>query len=612
MKKYMFVICCLFSLCISCFGSISVTAPSASSVDQYGTVSVNWASDDVADGALVSIILQQSGSPVSTLATGQANIVGVNSFSWTVSQGPGSNYSIQVISESDGSVFDDSSIFSIVAPTVSVSTSNINQFDDLDVSWSVSGVISNDVNLSIAENGETASVTGGSTTYSFSTDNTGTWSPGTYTLTATSADQSSISDSTTFVVSASAISSVSVGDVNQFDTLNVSWVETGTIGSTVTVTAVNGGVTKTMSVASGVGSASFSTDETWTAGTYTVAVKSDDHVAISGSDTCVVTASTITSVNAGDVNQFETLTVSWTEAGTIGSTVTVTAVNGGVTKTTSVASGVGSASFSTDETWTAGTYTVTVKSDDHVAISGSDTCVVTASTITTVNAGDVNQFETLTVSWTEAGTIGSTVTVTAVNGGVTKTMSVASGVGSASFSTDETWTAGTYTVTVKSDDHAAISGSDTCVVTASTITTVNAGDVNQFDTLTVSWTEAGTIGSTVTVTAVNGGVTKTSSVASGVGSASFSTDETWTAGTYTVTVKSDDHVAISGSDTCVVTASTITTVNAGDVNQFDTLTVSWTEAGTIGSTVTVTAVNGGVTKNIKCSKWSWQCKFQYR
>ena len=377
-------------------------------------------------------------------------------------------------------------------------------------------------------------------------------------------------------------------------TLTVSWTEAGTIGSTVTVTAVNGGVTKTTSVASGVGSASFSTDETWTAGTYTVTVKSDDHVAISGNNTCVVTASTISSVSASNLNQFDTLTVSWLEAGSIGSNVTVTVANGGFNDSATVASGTLSASFATDETWPAGTYTVTVASVDHGSISGSySSCVLTASSISAVAATDVNQFDTLTVSWTEAGTIGSGVTVTAVSGGVTKTTSVASGVGSASFSTDETWTAGTYTVTVKSDDHAVLTANNTCVVSASSISTVSAADVNQFDTLAVSWTEAGTIGSGgVTVTAVNGGVTKTISVASGVGSASIATDKTWTAGTYTVTITSNDHAVLNANDTCVVSVSEISGISASAINQYDNLVISWAETGTLGAQVEVKVSQG--------------------
>ncbi len=580
-------------LCQITLGAISVTAPSGGDLDQFDSFSIQWDSDDVGDGAAVSIILRQGGSDVTTLASGVGNTVGSNNWNWNISQASGSNYSIRVISDSNGMIFGDSASFNITAPTITASTSNINQLDNLNVSWSVTGVISNNVTITISENGESANVTGGSTSYNFSTDTSVNWSPGTYTITVTSNDLPTISDSVTANISASSISSVAATSGNQFDTITVTWNETGTIGTNVTVTAINGGFSDSTTVAAGTGSASFITDNTWPAGTYTVTVTSDDYGILTDNDTCTISTSAISSVAATSGNQFDTITVTWNETGTIGTNVTVTAVNGGFSDSTTVAAGTGTTSFTTDNTWPAGTYTVTVTSNDYGVLTDNDTCTISTSAISSVAATSENQFDTITVTWNETGTIGTNVTVTAVNGGFSDSTTVAVGTGTASFTTDNTWTAGTYTITVTSDDYGILTDNDTCTISTSAISSVAATSGNQFDTITVTWNETGNVGSTITVTAVNGGFSDSTTVAAGTGTASFTTDNTWPAGTYTITVTSDDYGVLTDNDTCTISASAISSVAATSENQFDTITVTWTETGTIGTNVTVTAVNGG-------------------
>ena len=596
-------------LCQLAHGAISVTAPSGGSLDQFDSYSIQWDSDNAGDGAAVSIILRQSGSDVTTLASGIANIFGSNNWSWNISQVSGTNYSIRVVSDSNGIIYGDSAIFNIAAPTITASAGNINQLDNLSVSWSVTGAISNNVTITIAENSESANVADGSTSYNLATDTSTNWNPGTYTITVTSNDQPTISDTITANVSASEISSVTANNLNQFQNITVTWNETGTIGGTVTVTAVNGGFSDSTTVASGTNTATFATDNTWPTGTYTVSVTSDTYGVLTDNDTCTVSASAISSVAAGNVNQFDNLTVTWNETGTIGGTVTVTAVNGGFSDSTTVASGTGTASFSTDNTWPTGTYTVSVTSDTYGVLTDNDTCTVSASAISSVAAGNVNQFDNLTVTWNETGTIGGTVTVTAVNGGFSDSTTVASGTGTASFSTDNTWPTGTYTVTVTSNTYGVLTDNDTCTVSASAISSVAAGNVNQFDNLTVTWNETGTIGGTVTVTAVNGGFSDSTTVASGTNTATFATDNTWPMGTYTVTVTSDTYGVLTDSDTCTVSASAISSVAAGNVNQFDNLTVTWNETGTIGGTVTVTAVNGGFSDSITVASGTGTASF---
>ena len=590
-SEIVFVIAAM--LCQLALGAISVTAPAGGNLDQFDSYSIQWNSDDPGDGAAVSIILRQGGGNIATLASGVANAVGSNNWSWNISQSAGSNYTIRVVSDSNGLIYGDSSSFDIVAPTISASAGNINQLDNLSVSWSVTGVISNDVTITISENGESANVTGGATSYNFATDTSATWSPGTYTITVTSDDQPTISDTITADISASAISSVAVGNINQFENMSITWSETGTIGGTVTVTAVNGGFSDSTTVAAGTLSATFSTDNTWPTGTYTATVTSDTYGVLTDSDTCTVSASAISSVTVGNINQFQNMSITWAETGTIGGTVTVTAVNGGFSDSTTVAAGTLAATFATDNTWPTGTYTVTVTSDDHGALNDNDTCTVSASSISSVSVGNINQFQNMGVTWSETGTIGGTVTVTLVNGGFSDSAIIAAGIGTAVFATDNTWPTGTYTATVTSDTYGVLTDSDTCILSLTDINSVSVSDINQFDNMSVTWSETGTIGGTVTVTVVNGGFSDSTTVAAGTLAASFATDNTWPAGTYTVTVTSDDHGALTDNDTCSVSASAISSVTVGNINQFQNMSITWAETGTIGGTVTVTAVNGG-------------------
>ena len=594
MKANVFVVIAI-ALCHIAHGAITVSTPAGGNLDQFDSTSIQWTSSDPNDGNAVSIVLRQGGGDIATLASGISNTTGTNNWTWNINNAAGSNYAIRVISDSDGTIFGDSPAFTIVAPTITASSSNINQLDNLNISWSVTGVLSNKVTVSIAENTQSASITDGSTSYSFVTDTSATWTPGTYTITVTSNDQPSISDTITADISASDISSVAAGNINQFDNLNVTWNEAGTIGGNVTVTVTNGTFTDSKTVTSGTKSATFSTDNTWPADTYTVTVTSNTYGALTSNDTCTISASTISSVTAGNINQFDNLNVTWNETGTIGSNVTVTVTNGTFTDSKTVTSGTKSATFATDNTWPADTYTVTVTSNTYGVITDNSTCTISASTISSVAAGNINQFDNLNVTWNEAGTIGGNVTVTVTNGTFTDSKTVTNGTKSATFSTDNTWPADTYTVTVTSNTYGVITDNSTCTISASTISSVAAGNINQFDNLNVTWNETGTIGGNVTVTVTNGTFTDSKTVTSGTKSATFATDNTWPADTYTVTVTSNTYGALTSNNTCTISESAISSVAAGNINQFDNLNVTWNETGTIGSNVTVTVTNGTFT-----------------
>ncbi|MBN2841519.1 MAG: hypothetical protein JXM68_00415, partial [Sedimentisphaerales bacterium] len=283
MKKFWLSLLVLVSICQYSLAALTVSDPAGGNIWQYDNVAIGWTSDNIADGSLVSIILCQNGIDYDTLSTGQTNVIGPNSYSWSVGQSAGGNYSIKVISESDPNIFAFSPTFAVVAPTITANASAIAQFDDLIVSWSVAGAISNDVTIVVVENSQSAVVSDGSTSYNFTTDNSADWLPGTYTIVVTSSDQPTISDSITVSVSATAISGVSSSGISQYEDLTVSWSESGSLGASVLVTASNGGFSQSTTVSAGTGTATFTTDTSWPAGSYSISVSSVSHPSVTAS-----------------------------------------------------------------------------------------------------------------------------------------------------------------------------------------------------------------------------------------------------------------------------------------------------------------------------------------
>jgi uncharacterized membrane protein len=323
--------------------------------------------------------------------------------------------------------------------------------------------------------------------------------------------------------------------------------------------------------------------------------------------------------------------VSVTQGSSASSTITVNPTNGfngsvslsasglpsGVTASFNPASTTGTSSltFTASATATTGTATVTI-----TGASGSLTHTTTVTL--TVNAAAVPNFtlsaSPTSVSVTQGGSGGSTITVNPVNGFNGSVSLSASGLPSgvtASFNPGSTTTNSTVTFTASA---AATTGTATVTITGvsgslthtTTISlTVNAAATPDFtlsaSPTSVTVTQGGSGSSTITVNPVNGFNGSVSLSASGLPSgvtASFNPGSTTTNSTVTFTASGTattgtSTVTITGTSGALTRSTTISlTVNAVAVPNFSlsaspaSVTINRGASGT--STITVTPING--------------------
>ncbi len=406
-------------------------------------------------------------------------------------------------------------------------------------------------------------------------------------------------------------------DVGKAITVIVSWTDAGSIVETLTSTATakvanmndppTGAVTISGTVTQG---------QTLTAVTSTI-VDPDGPSSLTftyqwnrgGNPISSATGSTYTLTQA-DVGKAISVTVSWTDAGSIVETLTsaatanVTNANdpptGAVTITGTVTQG---------QTLTADTSTI-VDPDGPASLTFSyqwkrDSTDISSATSRTyiLTQADVGKAITVIVSWTDAGSIVETLTSAAtanvanLNDSPTGSVTI-----SGTVTQGQTLTAVTSTI-VDPDGPASLTFSyqwkrDSTDISSATSRTyiLTQADVGKAITVIVSWTDAGSIVETLTSTATakvanmndppTGAVTISGTVTQG---------QTLTAVTSTI-VDPDGPSSLTftyqwnrgGNPISSATGSTYTLTQA-DVGKAISVTVSWTDAGSIVETLTSAA-----------------------
>ena len=458
---------------------------------------------------------------------------------------------------SNGSTTDTTTVTAAGTYTVTVTADNgCTDTESITITQSadvpVATITSSDDSLTCSVTSITLTATGGES-YLWSngstTDTTTVTTAGTYTVTATGASGCTATDSITIIQDAT----VPTADITASDDSLTCEV------TSITLTATGGG-----SYAWSNGSATDTTMVT-TAGTYTVTVTADNGCTATDSITINQSSDVPT---AAITSSDDSLTCSVTS-------ITLTATGGG-----SYAWSNGSMADTTTVT-TAGTYTVTVTADNGctaiasitiaqssdvptAAITASDdslTCEVTSITLTATGGGSYAWSDGSTTDTTTVTTAGTyTVTVTADNG--------CTAIASITIDQDDT---------VPTADIASSDDSLTCTVTSITLTATGGDSYAWSDGSTTDMTTVTTAGTyTVTVTSDNG-CTDTASI-----TISQSTDVP------TASITSSDD-----SLTCEVTSITLTATGGDSYawsNGSTTDTTTVTTAGTY--TVTVTAANG--------------------
>ena len=434
-------------------------------------------------------------------------------------------------------------------------------------------------------------------------------------------------------------------------------VSGGTTGETATITAVNGATTKTCTYVIGSGtscSLSGLTDGTWSVtGTLTdpagnvspsgsALSMTVDTTAPSAPSAPDLLASSDTGSSSTDNVTNDTTPMMSVTGGSNGDTATISAVNGGITKTCTYVIGTSTSCdlpALTDGTWiVSGTLTDPAGNVSPAGSSLSMTMDTTApsapgsapdlaasSDLGTSSTDNLTSDSTPTVSGS-GGSAGDTITVNATSGGTTKSCTYV--VGSATSCdlptlSDGTWSV-TSTVTDPAGNVSTASSALSMVIDAtapaapstpdlassSDTGSSNSDNITNDATPTMS-AAGGAAGDTVTITATDGTTTKSCTYV--VGSASSCDLPTLSDGTWSVTSTLTDQAgntsAVSPSLSLTVdgtapgpasadllNASDLGTSATDNLTSDNTPEVSVPDVST-GDTVTITATKGASTKS---------------
>jgi hypothetical protein len=456
-----------------------------------------------------------------------------------------------------------------VAVTATQSTFEAGGSSSLSATVNATAACTGGVTWSVAPSA-TSAITPNGTSASFTSA-----TPGTYTVTARSVDDTTKSGSAVITVTAAPPVCVVTGVTVGASPAAVATGDTSTLTATLDATAACAtGLTWSVSPTGGTltPSGATATFSSATPGTYTVTATSDADTSRSGSATVTVTATppvcTVAGVTvaatpstfaAGGASSL-TATLDATAACPTGLTWSVSPPTGG-TLTPSGAT----ASFASS---TPGTYTITATSVADTGKSGSATITVTAAppvcTVTSVSvAATQSTFEaggtsslSATVNATAACAGGVTWSVVPPTGGTLTPSGLTASFASA--------TAGTYTITARSVDDTSRSGSTVITVTAAPPACIVTGVTVSANPATFEAPGTSSLTATVTATAqCNRTVAWTVSPDGGALTpsgltASFASS---TPGTYTITATSTENAARLGSATVTVTPSLPCTVS---------------------------------------------------
>jgi Calx-beta domain/Domain of unknown function DUF11 len=469
--------------------------------------------------------------------------------------------------------------------------------------------------------------------------------------------------------------------------------ETGPVSGVMTITQSAVSATNTVIAYTVAGTATSGADYTALSGTVTIpagqttatiTIPVNDDAIVEGNETVIVTMNSLTGSTGVALGVAATRTATNTIADNDAATVTLVnttngneagPVSGVMTLTQSAASGVntviaysvaGTATNGTDYTALSGTVTIpagsttatiTIPVIDDVAVEGSETVIITLTSITSGSPGVIlgaaanivatntiadNDAPTVTVANTtngnEAGPVNGvmTVTMTATRPtAVTLSYSVA---GTATSGTDYTALSGsvtipagltTATISIPVTDDLIVEGNETVVVTLTAVTSgaaslgaaanlvaTNTITDNDSATITIANTtngnEAGVVAGVMTATQTKVSATNTVIAYSVGGTATSGADYTALSGTVTIPAGStsatinfpvNDDAIVEGNETVIVTLTSITSglptlgatliaTNTIADNDSATVTIANTtdgaEAGPVNGVMTVT------------------------
>ena len=522
----------------------AITPVDGSASDSSSTATLTWSATglptglaiDPATGTISGTPTTAGSSSVTVTATDDSGYSGSASFAWTVTN---------TVTVADPGGQSDLSGTAITPVDVSASDSS----STATLTWSATGL---PAGLSIDP--ASGAISGTPTT------------AGSSSVTVTAADDSGYSGSASFSWSisdtlalanpgdrtddsGSAISPVTLSATDTSSTATLTFSDGGTLPAGLTLDASTGvisgtpttggadDVTLTVTDDSG---ATASVAFTWTITDVVTAATTGDQTDVSGTP--------ISALDASATDSSSTATLTYAAAGTLPPGVSVDPSSGSVTGTPT----------------TGGTFAVTITASDDAGFSSTDsftwvvTNVVTAtgpgaqssvsgSPITPVSATSTDSSSTATVSWTDGGSLPPGLSVDPVTGSVSGAPT----------------TAGTYPVTLTASDDVGYSASTsfewtvTDVVTSaviaaqtsvsgSAIAPVSAAATDSSSSVTISYSDGGTLPPGLGIDPSSGTVSGTPT----------------TAGTFSVTITATDSAGYSGTSTFSWTVTNVVTVGA--------------------------------------------------
>jgi hypothetical protein len=279
--------------------TISVTSPSGGSFYAGAKCAIAWTYLGN-PGSSVSIALLQAGSKVSTIASSTSvGSNGTGSYSWTIpaAQGPGTNYEVQVSSTTMSSCKATSNNFTIVAPSISVTSPKGGETwsagEKHNITWSYLGNPGSSVKIELVKGSATAATIVSSASIGNNGTGSYAWSlPSTlvtgsdYKVRVTSTTNSSLTSMSQGAFTIKGGISITVTSPAGGESWaagsphNITWSYQGSPGSTVNIVLLNNGkaVSTIKSAASigksGIGSYAWTIPKATAGGSYQVQVTS--------------------------------------------------------------------------------------------------------------------------------------------------------------------------------------------------------------------------------------------------------------------------------------------------------------------------------------------------
>ncbi|UQY35587.1 Ig-like domain-containing protein [Pseudomonas fulva] len=380
------------------------------------------------------------------------------------------------------------------------------------------------------------------------------------------------------------------------------------VGSTVTLTITQGSsvITVTTPVLAG-GTYSVELPQALAEGPYSVDATITDAASNIGSATdngAIDTTAPAITVDAPAITNDTTPTITGTTDAPVGSTITLT-ITQGATVLTTTATVVAGGTYSTNVPagLVEGSYSVSATVSDAAGNTGSATdsgAIDTTAPVITVDAPDITNDTTPTITGTTDAPVGSVITLT-ITQGTTVLTTTATVVAGGTYSADVPagLVEGPYSVDASVTDAAGNTGSATgsgAIDTTAPVITVDAPSITNDTTPTITGTTDAPLGSTVTLTITQGStvITVTTPVLAG-GTYTVDVPQALAEGPYTVGAQVNDPAGNTGSATdsgAIDTTAPAITVDAPAITNDTTPTITGTTDAPVGSVITLTITQG--------------------